>query len=185
METVTSGLSTIDYVIFGIYAIVVLVIALSASRKNHKSAEGYFLAGKSIPWWAVGASLIAANISAEQFIGMSGSGYAIGMGIAAYEIMAAVTLILVGKYFIPIFIEKGIYTIPEFVEKRFNKNSKNHSCNILDQLIHLSKLNLCSLPRRFSIRDHFRYSSDVLNLRISSFRSSILSIRWSVSSCLD
>ena len=124
METVTSGLSTIDYVIFGIYAIVVLVIALSASRKNHKSAEGYFLAGKSIPWWAVGASLIAANISAEQFIGMSGSGYAIGMGIAAYEIMAAVTLILVGKYFIPIFIEKGIYTIPEFVEKRFNKTLK-------------------------------------------------------------
>ena len=121
METVTSGLSTIDYVIFGIYALVVLVIALLASRKNHKSAEGYFLAGKSIPWWAVGASLIAANISAEQFIGMAGSGYAIGMGIAAYEIMAAVTLIIVGKYFIPIFIEKGIYTIPEFVEKRFNK----------------------------------------------------------------
>ena len=124
METVTSGLSTIDYVIFGIYALVVLVIALLASRKNHKSAEGYFLAGKSIPWWAVGASLIAANISAEQFIGMAGSGYAIGMGIAAYEIMAAVTLIIVGKYFIPIFIEKGIYTIPEFVEKRFNKTLK-------------------------------------------------------------
>lgn len=124
METVTSGLSTIDYVIFGIYALVVLIIALLASRKNHKSAEGYFLAGKSIPWWAVGASLIAANISAEQFIGMAGSGYAIGMGIAAYEIMAAVTLIIVGKYFIPIFIEKGIYTIPEFVEKRFNKTLK-------------------------------------------------------------
>ena len=124
METVTSGLSTIDYVIFGIYALVVLVIALLASRKNHKSAEGYFLAGKSIPWWAVGASLIAANISAEQFIGMAGSGYAIGMGIAAYENMAAVTLIIVGKYFIPIFIEKGIYTIPEFVEKRFNKTLK-------------------------------------------------------------
>ncbi|MGN0894561.1 MAG: sodium/sugar symporter [Succinivibrio sp.] len=124
METVTSGLSTTDYIIFGIYAVVVLVIALPASRKNHKSAEGYFLAGKSIPWWAVGTSLIAANISAEQFIGMSGSGFAIGMGIAAYEIMAAVTLILVGKYFIPIFIEKGIYTIPEFVEKRFNKTLK-------------------------------------------------------------
>ena len=124
MENVSSGLATIDYVIFGIYAIVILAIALGVSRKNHKSAEGYFLAGKSIPWWAVGASLIAANISAEQFIGMSGSGFAIGMGIAAYEIMAAVTLILVGKYFIPIFLEKGIYTIPEFVEKRFNKTLK-------------------------------------------------------------
>src|SRR5574344_502557 len=124
MENVVAGLSTIDYVIFGVYALVVVAIGLIASKKNTKSAEGYFLAGKSIPWWAVGASLIAANISAEQFIGMSGSGYAIGFGIAAYEFMAAVTLILVGKYFLPIFIEKGIYTIPEFVEKRFNKTLK-------------------------------------------------------------
>lgn len=85
MKNVSSGLATIDYVIFGIYAIVILAIALGVSRKNHKSAEGYFLAGKSIPWWAVGASLIAANISAEQFIGMSGSGFAIGMGIAACQ----------------------------------------------------------------------------------------------------
>ena len=124
MENVVAGLSAIDYVIFGIYAIVVIAIGLFASKKNTKSAEGYILAGKSIPWWAVGASLIAANISAEQFIGMSGSGYAIGFGIAAYEFMAAITLILVGKYFLPIFIEKGIYTIPEFVEKRFNKTLK-------------------------------------------------------------
>ncbi len=124
MENVVAGLSAIDYVIFGIYAIVVIAIGLFASKKNTKSAEGYFLAGKSIPWWAVGASLIAANISAEQFIGMSGSGYDIGFGIAAYEFMAAITLILVGKYFLPIFIEKGIYTIPEFVEKRFNKTLK-------------------------------------------------------------
>ena len=124
MENVVAGLSAIDYVIFGIYAIVVIAIGLFASKKNTKSAEGYFLAGKSIPWWAVGASLIAANISAEQFIGMSGSGYAIGFGIAAYEFMAAITLIRVGKYFLPIFIEKGIYTIPEFVEKRFNKTLK-------------------------------------------------------------
>ena len=124
MENVVAGLSTVDYVIFGVYALVVIAIGLFASKKNTQSAEGYFLAGKSIPWWAVGASLIAANISAEQFIGMSGSGFAIGFGIAAYEFMAAVTLILVGKYFLPIFIEKGIYTIPEFVEKRFNKTLK-------------------------------------------------------------
>ncbi|NLK84963.1 MAG: sodium/solute symporter [Aeromonadales bacterium] len=124
MGNIEAGLSTLDYIIFGIYAVVIVAIGLLASKKNTKSAEGYFLAGKSIPWWAVGASLIAANISAEQFIGMSGSGYAIGFGIAAYEFMAAVTLILVGKYFLPIFIEKGIYTIPEFVEKRFNKTLK-------------------------------------------------------------
>ena len=124
MENVTSGLSALDYTIFAVYVLVIISVGLLVSRKNKSTTEGYFLAGKSIPWWAVGASLIAANISAEQFIGMSGSGFAIGFGIAAYEFMAAVTLILVGKYFLPIFIEKGIYTIPEFVEKRFNKALK-------------------------------------------------------------
>ena len=78
-----------------------------------------------MPWWAIGASLIAANISAEQFIGMSGSGFALGLAIASYEWMAAITLIIVGKYFLPIFIEKGLYTIPEFVEKRFSTNLKS------------------------------------------------------------
>ena len=68
--------------------------------------------------------MIAANISAEQFIGMSGSGYALGLAIASYEWMAALTLIVVGKYFLPIFIEKGLYTIPEFVEKRYSTNLK-------------------------------------------------------------
>ena len=77
-----------------------------------------------MPWWAVGASLIAANISAEQFIGMSGSGFALGLAIASYEWMAAITLLVVGKYFLPIFIEKGLYTIPEFIEKRYSANLK-------------------------------------------------------------
>ena len=124
MDHAITGLSTLDYIIFGIYVLVIIVTGLAVSRKNRHSTEGYFLAGKSIPWWAIGASLIAANISAEQFIGMSGSGFVIGIGISAYEWMAAVTLILVGKFFLPIFIEKGIYTIPEFVEKRFNRTLK-------------------------------------------------------------
>ena len=74
-----------------------------------KNTEDYFLAGKSLPWWAIGASLIAANISVEQFIGMPGAGLAIGLAIASYEWMAAITLLIVGKYFLPIFIEKEIY----------------------------------------------------------------------------
>ena len=73
-----------------------------------------------MPWWAIGASLIAANISAEQIIGMSGSGYAIGLAIASYEWMAAITLILVGKYLLPIFLERGIYTMPQFLEQRYD-----------------------------------------------------------------
>ena len=82
MDTLNHGLGAIDYVIFGIYVLVIISVGLAVSRKNKQSTEGYFLAGKSLPWWAVGASLIAANISAEQFIGMSGSGFSIGLGIA-------------------------------------------------------------------------------------------------------
>jgi len=124
----TSNFSTLDYIIFIAYGIVILGIGLYVSRtkKGHqRNAEDYFLAGKSLPWWTIGASLIAANISAEQFIGMSGSGFAIGLAIASYEWMAAATLIIVGKYFLPIFIEKKLYTIPEFLEKRFSTNLKS------------------------------------------------------------
>jgi SSS family solute:Na+ symporter len=116
-----------DYLIFIAYAVLILGVGLWVSRDkegHEKNAEDYFLASKSLPWWAIGASLIAANISAEQFIGMSGSGFALGLAIASYEWMAAITLIIVGKYFLPIFIEKGLYTIPEFVEKRFSTNLK-------------------------------------------------------------
>ncbi|MCH4551631.1 sodium/sugar symporter [Aestuariibaculum lutulentum] len=123
----TSGFETWDYAVFIAYAILILGVGLWVSRdkgEHQKNAEDYFLASKSLPWWAIGTSLIAANISAEQFIGMSGSGFAVGIAIASYEWMAALTLIIVGKYFLPIFIEKGLYTIPEFVEKRFSTNLK-------------------------------------------------------------
>lgn len=119
--------ANIDFVIFALYALMIVSVGLWVSRRKkgtERTAEDYFLAGKSLPWWAIGASLIAANISAEQFIGMSGSGFAIGLAIASYEWMAAITLIIVGKFFLPIFIEKKIYTIPEFVEQRFSKNLK-------------------------------------------------------------
>lgn len=123
----TNGFEFWDYAVFIAYAILILGVGLWVSRDkggHEKNAEDYFLASKSLPWWAIGASLIAANISAEQFIGMSGSGFALGLAIASYEWMAAITLIIVGKYFLPIFIEKGLYTIPEFVEKRFSTNLK-------------------------------------------------------------
>ena len=117
----------IDFVILGIYAILLVGVGLWVSRTKKgqtKTAEDYFLASKALPWWAIGSSLIAANISAEQFIGMSGSGFAGGLAIASYEFMAALTLIIVGKFFLPVFIKQGIYTIPEFVEKRFSTNLK-------------------------------------------------------------
>ncbi|MBR6082372.1 MAG: sodium/solute symporter, partial [Salinivirgaceae bacterium] len=94
-----------------------------AKKKGANGAENskdYFLAGNSLTWWAVGASLIAANISAEQFIGMSGSAYASGIAIAAYELMAAATLLVVAKFLLPVMIRKNIFTIPQFLSDRYN-----------------------------------------------------------------
>ncbi len=119
--------SLTDYVVFigYILGIVFLGLWVSRTKKGHeKDSQDYFLASKALPWWAIGTSLIAANISAEQFIGMSGSGFAIGLAIASYEWMAAATLLIVGKYFLPIFIEKKLYTIPEFIEQRFSTDLK-------------------------------------------------------------
>ena len=120
-------LATIDMAIVAIYAVALFVIAQWVSREHaghEKDAQDYFLAGKALPWWAIGASLIAANISAEQIIGMSGSGYAIGLAIASYEWMAAFTLLLVGKYLLPIFLATGIYTMPQFLAQRYDNRVK-------------------------------------------------------------
>ena len=127
MNTEIIGLGILDYVIFITYAVVIIGIGLWVSRTKKgqtKTTEDYFLAGKSLPWWAIGASIIAANISAEQFIGMSGSGFSIGLAISAYEWIAAIGLVVVAKFILPIFLKEGIYTIPEFVEKRYNKSLK-------------------------------------------------------------
>ncbi len=120
----TAAFDFIDYVIFIIYVLVIVGIGLFVSRQKkgvERTSQDYFLASRSLKWWAIGASLIAANISAEHFIAMSGSGYRIGLGIAAYEWIAAIVLIIVGKYFLPMFLDKGIYTMPQFLETRYNK----------------------------------------------------------------
>ena len=120
-------LSQIDIWVFVFYCLLVIGIGYFAARekKGHEpTTEEYFLAGKTLPWWAVGAALIAANISAEQFIGMSGSGYAIGIAISSYEWMSALTLVIVGKYFLPIFLKNNIMTMPQFLEKRFDNRVK-------------------------------------------------------------
>ena len=118
-----NGFATIDYVVFGCYIVLLVGLGLFLSRSKkgeEKSSTDYFLAGNTLTWWAVGASLIAANISAEQFIGMSGSAFASGIAIAAYELMAAATLLVVGKFLLPLMIEKKIFTIPQFLRDRYN-----------------------------------------------------------------
>lgn len=120
----STNFSTLDYAVFGLYVVLIVGIGLWISRTKKgevKTADDYFLANKSLTWWAIGASLLAANISAEHFIAMSGSGFITGLGIAVYEWMGALTLIVVGKYFLPIFIEKKIYTMPQFLQMRFTK----------------------------------------------------------------
>jgi len=115
--------STLDYFVFIGYIVFIISLGLWVSRekKGHKKdSSDYFLASKSLPWWAIGASLIAANISAEQFIGMSGSGYVIGLGIATYEWTAAIALIVIAKFFLPIFLKEGIYTMPQLLEIRYD-----------------------------------------------------------------
>lgn len=120
-------LEMFDIGVFVVYVIGLLLTALWISRSDKKEGadtEDYFLAGKSLPWWAIGASLIASNISAEQIIGMSGSGFVVGMAIASYEWMAAITLILVGKYLLPIFLKNEIFTMPQYLQQRFDHRVK-------------------------------------------------------------
>ncbi|MFA5328214.1 MAG: sodium/sugar symporter [Prolixibacteraceae bacterium] len=119
-----SGFQTIDFVIFAVYIAMIMALGLFLSRKKNgkeKDSNDYFLAGNTLTWWAVGSSLIAANISAEQFIGMSGSGFRIGLSIAAYELMAAATLVVVAKFLLPTMIERKIFTMPQFLTQRYNK----------------------------------------------------------------
>jgi solute:Na+ symporter, SSS family len=123
LEGSSMNLATIDIVILASYAVGIFLLAQWVSREkgeHQKDAQDYFLASRALPWWAIGTSLIAANISAEQIVGMSGSGYVMGMAIASYEFMAALTLIIVGKWILPVFLKNGIYTMPEFLERRYS-----------------------------------------------------------------
>jgi SSS family solute:Na+ symporter len=120
-------LETLDLAVVAIYAVSLLLLAQWVSREkpgHEKDTKDYFLAGRNLPWWAIGASLIAANISAEQIIGMSGSAFVMGIAIGTYEWMAALTLIIVGKYLLPVFLKHEIYTMPQFLEMRFDARVK-------------------------------------------------------------
>ncbi|MBI0398595.1 sodium/sugar symporter [Cyclobacterium marinum] len=115
--------TTLDLAIFIGYCILIILMGYFVSREKEghvKDSNDYFLASKALPWWAVGASLIASNISAEQFIGMSGSGFALGLAISTYEWMAAATLLIVAIFFLPVYLKEGISTMPQFLLKRYD-----------------------------------------------------------------
>lgn len=117
------GLSWLDYAIFAAYAILIAALGIYLSRKKDGQAQeskDFFLAEGSLTWWAIGASLIASNISAEQMTGMSGSGFQLGLAISSYEWMAALTLIIVAVFFMPVYLKNKIYTMPQFLSQRYN-----------------------------------------------------------------
>ena len=123
MTILNVNFSTIDYSIFIAYMAILVCVGLWVSRTKkgkEKSSEDYFLASHSLTWWAIGTTLIASNISAEQFIGMSGAGFKGGIAIATYEWISALMLIIIAKWFLPIFINKKIYTMPQFLEQRYD-----------------------------------------------------------------
>jgi len=116
-------LDTKDYIVFLIYFVIVAAYGLYIYNKKKsvkRDSKDYFLAEGSLTWWAIGASLIASNISAEQFIGMSGSGFKMGLAIATYEWMAALTLVIVAVFFIPVYLKNKIATMPQFLSQRYN-----------------------------------------------------------------
>ncbi|MYN16371.1 sodium/solute symporter [Rugamonas sp. FT107W] len=117
--------SALDTIVFLVYFVMVAGYGLWVYRRKQAgsglASHDYFLAEGSLTWWAIGASLIASNISAEQFIGMSGSGFRIGMAIAVYELMAAATLVIVAVFFMPVYLKNRIYTMPQFLEQRYGK----------------------------------------------------------------
>lgn len=119
-------LATIDLVIFVLYIVGMIGFGVFITvREKTESAQDYFLASRALPWWAVGGSLIASNISTEQILAMNGSGFELGLAIATYEMMAAITLILVAKFLLPIFLKEGIYTMPQFLERRYDQRSRS------------------------------------------------------------
>jgi SSS family solute:Na+ symporter len=118
------GFSALDTIAFVAYFLVVALVAVIAGRRERDAAD-YFLAGRNLPWWVIGISLIASNISTEHFVGMAGSAVDFGLAIASYEWMAAVTLVIVARYFLPKFLAMGITTMPEYLENRFDVRSRS------------------------------------------------------------
>lgn len=137
-----SNLTQIDWIICLIFLVGVIAIGVLSSRKE-SSSEDYFLAGRGLKWWLIGFSLIAANISAEQFVGMSGQAArnSIGLAVASYEWIAAVTLVIVAFFFLPTFLRSGIYTIPEFLEYRYN-----HAARLIMSLLMVLVYVIITLP---------------------------------------
>ena len=150
-----------DYIVILFYFLLVGSYGYYIYNKKKKGASAntkdFFLAEGSLTWWAIGASLIASNISAEQFIGMSGEGFFVGIAVAAYEWIAAIALIIIAVWFIPIYLKNKIFTMPQFLKQRYNEHCSFNHGNILVISLCICKSNFyfifrCSCHKRIGRR---------------------------------
>ena len=119
-------MAAIDILIIVLYFVVIAAIGIWASRKSQKNTDAYFLAGHEVGWMAIGASLFASNISAEHFIGLAGSGASSGLAVGQFEWLACFILLLLGWLFVPFYLRTGVFTMPEFLERRYNRGCRTY-----------------------------------------------------------
>ena len=120
------GLAPLDWAVIGTYFVIVFGVAFFSAHKyeTHETSEGFFLAGKNAGWFVIGASLFASNIGSEHLVGLAGSGAAGGVAVAQFEILAGLILLLLGWFFVPFYIKSGVFTMPEFLERRYSSGPR-------------------------------------------------------------
>ncbi len=129
LQAGTARLVTIDYVVLALYFIVIFAIGWYFSRKERNTTD-YFLAGRDVAWWAIGASLFSSNIGSEHFIGLAGTGAASGMAVGHFEWLASIIVLILGWVFVPFYLRSNVYTMPEFLERRYNRACRTYLASI-------------------------------------------------------
>jgi SSS family solute:Na+ symporter len=152
-------LHPLDFAVIGLYALAIFTVAYFVLRKKPNSAESYFLAGRTLTWPFIGASLFAANISAEHFVGLAGSGYADGMAVGAFEWMAVFCLVPLIMLFLPFYIKNKIFTVPEFLEKRFSKGVRLFFSAFMVLLSVLTKISISLWAAAIVFEDLFGWNN--------------------------
>ncbi len=125
-------MTTLDWIVVFLYFVLVFVVAIVATRasRSRESADGFFLAGRNCGWFVVGASLFASNIGAEHLVGLAGTGAASGVAVAQFEIIAGLVLLLLGWFFVPFYLRSGVFTMPEFLERRYSSGPRMYLATV-------------------------------------------------------
>ena len=180
--------TTIDWIVFIAYASIIVFVGLWVSRRKkgvERTSQDYFLASRSLPWWAIGSTLLAANISAEHFIAMSGSGYAIGLAIAAYEWIAASFTDLCSQIFSSGIHQQRIFTMPDYLSQRYDRKVSTCFAVFWILVYIFRQYDFCYLSRSAGNGKDNRYSTGLRSYRICCIFSHILPLGRNKSCCMD